>query len=430
LFFPAFLPTAIEEGVSAMKTIFSLRIILAFTLLIPLFALAQGETAVPFLLIPSSAEGNGMGGISASVSTDNAMSVIANPGELGLLSMKNLLTAGTYTEKTKWLPQLPSGPTYNTSAINVGLDLARVTAFPIPISVGLGYSRVYVDLGEFIANGPAGHEKSESFSVGIGFDYLIKLGVGLNVKLIDSKLIPDNAVVEPGAGKGNGSAVDYGMMLKVPITEIVSASLAEPLELPRKLAPLLDVTMGYARSNLGDEISYADPAQRDPLPRNATLGLSAEIGVVSKALSSDWKVLSSTWARQVEDVLVKRYPDEHFEYQGWFGDIKPFDNLILGKWGGNVVLRKGWQFEVGEIVSVRGGSFTSIGPVVYRTSGYSIRLSGLFKLLEALSPSSLASNWLLFVRDHIDIQFHSASYGESSSSMSETSFKGLNLVIR
>jgi hypothetical protein len=422
-----------------MKSILSFGIFLAITILVSSSALAQGETGVPFLLIPSSVEGNGMAGISASVPTDNAMSVIANPGQLGLLSMKNLATAGTYAEKTKLLPQWPNGPTYNTSAINVGLDLTRVTRLPFPVSIGLGYSRVFLDLGEIIVTDPASpgqigrfdaNEKSESFSVGVGFDYVIKGGIGFNFKSIQSNLIPVGAVLKPGAGKGNASAVDYGVMLQIPITEIVSTSLAEPLELFPKVAPLLGVTMGYARSNLGDEISYADPAQRDPLPRNATLGLSVEMGVVWKALSSDWKILSLTWARQVEDVLVKRYPDGSFEYQGWFGDIRPFNNLILGKWGGNVELRKGWQLEVGEIVSVRGGSFTGTGSLNYGTSGYSVRLSGFLKLIEAMNRPSVAGTWLGFVKDHIDLQYHSSSYSGEYSTVSGTSFKGINLVIK
>jgi hypothetical protein len=160
------------------------------------------------------------------------------------------------------------------------------------------------------------------------------------------------------------------------------------------------------------------------------LGLSVELGVVSKALSSDWKILSLTWARQAEDLLVKRYPNGGFEYRGWFGDIRPFDNLILGKWGGNVVLRKGWQFEVGEILSVRGGSFTGTGSLSYGTSGYSIRLSGFLKLIEAIDRSTVTGTWLGFVRDHIDLQYHSSSYGGEYSTVSGTLFKGINLVVR
>jgi hypothetical protein len=423
-----------------MKATLSSGIILALTLLASSPALAQGETAVPFLLLTSSVEGNGMGGISASVPTDNAMSVIANPGQLGFLSLNSFVTAGTYTEKTEWGSQFnQSDIPYSASAVNVGINLSKVISPPFPVSLGLGYSRVSLDIGEFISTGLGGpdeigrfrsNEKSESFSLGIGLDYIIKLGVGFNFKSIESNLSPIGTEQEQGVARAKVSASDFGAMIQAPVIQMISASRTEPLELLPKVAPLLDVAMGYARSNVGDEITYFDPAQRDPLPRNATLGLGVEMGIVSKALSSDWKILSLTWARQVEDLLVNRFADGHFEYQGWFGNIQPFNNLILGKWGGNVDLRKGWQLEVGEIVSVRGGSFTGTGSLSYETSGYSIRLSGFLKLIEAMSRSAVTDTWLGFVRDHIDLQYHSSSYGESTPLVSGTSFRGLNLVVR
>jgi hypothetical protein len=342
-----------------------------------------------------------------------------------------LLTAGMYTEKTSWLPQWPSGPTYYTSAIDVGLDLTGATSLPIPISVGLGYSRVYLDYGELTFPDPAAsgktsqfnaYEKSESFSIGIGVNYLINLGVGFNFKSVQSDLSP--------FGSANPFAMDYGMAVKVPITELTSTALAEPLELLPKVMPVLDVTMGYARSNVGDEVKYFDTQQPDLLPRSATLGLSVETGVISKALSSDWRILSFTWAREAEDLLVKRDANGQIQYQGWFGDIRPFNNLILGKWGGNVELRKGWQVEIGEIASVRGGSLTGTGSLSYETSGYSVRLSGFLKLIEAMNRAAVSDTWLGFVRDHFDLQYHSSSYGGPPSTVSGTSFKGLNLVVR
>jgi len=423
-----------------MKTTLSFGIILGLTLLAFSPASAQGVTAVPFLRISSSVEGNGMGGISASVPTDNAMSVIANPGQLGLLSIKSFLTAGVYTEKTLWLPQFNQEDlTYNTSAVNAGINLNRLTFLPLPVSLGVGYSRIFLNLGTFARVSSVApesiryfqsNEKCEDFSIAVGFDYPVRVGLGLSYKSIESNLSSIGTEQEEGTGSAKASAVDYGVIVTAPITEMISSALVEPLELCPKAAPLLDVTVGYARSNLGDEVTYVDPGQRDPLPRNATLGLSIELGIVSRALSSDWKILSLTWAREVEDLLVKRFSGGGFEYRGWFGDIKPFDNLILGKWGGNVELRKGWQLEVGEIVSVRGGSYTGTGSLMYETSGYSIRLSGFLKLIEAMNRSAVSGTWLGFVKDHFDLQYHSSSYGESTSPVSGTSFKGVNLVIR
>lgn len=61
--------------------------------------LGQGETAVPFLMIPNSVEGNGMGGIAASLVSDDAISTISNPAQLGIFSMDNFFNASTYTQR-------------------------------------------------------------------------------------------------------------------------------------------------------------------------------------------------------------------------------------------------------------------------------------------------------------------------------------------
>jgi len=417
----------------------SARLLLSI-LLVTSLSFAQGETAVPFLLITSSVEGNGMGGISAAIPTDNAMSVIANPGQLGLLSLKNFLAAGIYTEKTMWLPQFHrSDLAYNTSAVNAGISLDKVVSLPFPVSLGVGYSRIFLNLGEFIRTGPGGpeeldriqsYEKSENFSLGVGLDRVIKAGLGVNFKSIESKLGPLGTEPEAQQVVGRATAIDLGIMVQFPATEIISKSRSKPLELVPKLSPLLDITMGYARSNVGDEIKYLEASQLDPLPRNATLGLSLEAGLTSTALTHDWKVVSFTWARQAEDVLVKRYPNGSFKYQGWLGEIEPFKNIFFGKSEGKVTVRRGWQLQVAEILVVRGGSFSGPGYLIAETNGYTIALNGLFKLLEAVSPSSVSGTWIKFLSEHVDLQFHSSNYGESPSPISGTSFKGLNLVIR
>jgi hypothetical protein len=66
---------------------------------------AQSEAAVPFLLIPPSIEANGMGGISTSVSSDDAIAPLQNAGQLGLFSLRGFLNAGFYAPATEVLPQ-------------------------------------------------------------------------------------------------------------------------------------------------------------------------------------------------------------------------------------------------------------------------------------------------------------------------------------
>jgi len=130
-------------------------IVLATTgllLIISSLSFAQGgSTAVPFLLISSSPEGNGMGGATASTPTDDALATISNPGQLGLFSLNNGFNAEKYSPKTEWLPEfsLP-GLTYSSEAANVGANIGRLCGLPFSLSAGFGYSRVDFELGNFV----------------------------------------------------------------------------------------------------------------------------------------------------------------------------------------------------------------------------------------------------------------------------------------
>src|ERR1043166_2509130 len=116
---------------------------------------SQGLTAVPFLLIPSSPDGNGMGGINGSVLTDNAMAMIANPGQLGVQSLDSYFRTAIYAPSSDWLrPFRQSGLSYDTKALTLGVNLKKVSSFPLPLSVGIGYSRIFLNLGTFNISGP------------------------------------------------------------------------------------------------------------------------------------------------------------------------------------------------------------------------------------------------------------------------------------
>jgi hypothetical protein len=167
--------------------------LLAFVLLNTAKSHAQVETAVPFLIIPNSPEGNGMGGIAASLISDNAISTISNPAQLGIFSLNDFFNASTYTPKTPWA----NGISLDATALNAGINLKKYLDLPTPISFGVGYSRVYFDLGNVNYTSPDNpqtiaaeheYEKSDNLSFGIGIDYKVKLGLGYSSKWINSKL--------------------------------------------------------------------------------------------------------------------------------------------------------------------------------------------------------------------------------------------------
>ena len=270
------------------------------------------------------------------------MATIVNPGQLGLFSLNNYFAASTYAPKTQWLPQFRlSDLTYNVSAVNAGVNLARAFDLQLPISIGMGYSRVFLNLGTFITTSSSGPtpigrfeswERSESFSLGVGIDYYVRLGIGVNFDKIVSNLSPIGTEQEKGAGKADGSATDIGMLLEVPIIDIIAKAKGEPVTFGHGLSPLVNVSVGYAHQNQGRSISYVDAAQSDPLPRNVVLGISTELGLVMNAEQPALEGDSRSLLRvKPKIILIVRNADGTFEYQSGLGDISFFKHVIQGK---------------------------------------------------------------------------------------------------
>ncbi len=408
----------------------------------PILSAQPGTTAVPGLTIPTSPWGNGMGGATASLPSLDAASTIANPGQLGLFSLDNLFSASTYTPKTNWAPAIFGGfseePTITTSALNAGLNLKDLLSLPFGASVGFGYSRTYWDLGTITVTNssspqPVGvaslNDTYVNYTLGIGLEYVVSLGIGMNFKRITSTMPgvgADGVLREMSATPG---ATDFGVLLDIPVVEIVSRVLAERLTVTKGIEPFVNLSAAYVKSNVGGNVTYADYLQPDPLPRTAVVGLGAAGGLSAKAGNADWRIVSFALVRQAEDLLVNRYNDGTFNYKGGLGDLSIGENILVGRTTGFVLIRKGWEIGAAEFLYLRGGSTVGDG-YDYSTSGYSICLGGLVRALEFASPEIAGTSWVAFIGDHVDVQYHSATYGPTDSSLNGTTFKELNLVLR
>jgi len=408
----------------------------------PILRAQPGSAAIPGLTIPTSPWGNGMGGAAATLPSTDAASTIANPAQLGLFSLHNLFSASTYSPRTDWLPGFFGGlsnqPTISTSAVNGGVNLKTLLSLPFEAGLGFGYSRTFLDLGNFIVTNSFGPQPLGTFSmndtyvnysVGIGLEYVVRLGIGMNFKRITSTM--------PGLGPGGlfgplsatPHATDFGILLEIPVADIVSKSSGERITVAKGIEPFLNLTADYVISNVGDNVVYEDYMQPDPLPRTAVIGLGVAAGLSAKAGNADWRLVSFALVRQAEDGLVIRHDDGTFEFKGGLGDLSIGDNLLVGRATGFVLIRKGWEIGAAEFLYIRGGSVVGDG-YDYSTSGYSICVGGLFRALEFASPELAGTPWIAFIGDHIDLQYHSASYASTVSPLDGTTFKELNLVFR
>jgi hypothetical protein len=423
-----------------MKTSLVALLIAVTILLLPTLSRSQGETAVPFLLITTAPEGNGMAGTTASQITTDAFATIANHGQLGLFSLRNLFNASTYVPRTDWLPQfyLPDLG-YGVTAINAGYNFTELLSLPFDLSAGIGYSRVSLNLGTFVVTNSSGptpmdkfdsEEYCDSYSFGIGLDYHVRLGLGFNLKNIESRLSPIGTESEMGAGSASVSATNFGLLLEVPMVDLFTNLSGASLKVAPRIHPFLDFSFGYVRANAGNEVVHIDAAQADPLPRTSVVGLSIGTGLAMKSGKTEWQLASFKLVHHVDDLLVIRHDNGSFDYQSGLGDIRFWDNVVLGKFNSKVKMRRGWQVQVAEVLCLRGGSVESPG-LSYTTSGYSICLGGLTRLMSLITTGPVADeSWMGFVADHFDLQFHTATYDQTHSPIAGTRSQSLNLVVK
>ena len=414
----------------------------------------QGETAVPFLLIPASPEGNGMGGIAGTTVSGNPLAVLSNPGELGITSLDHYFVGGLYPSSTTWMPGMQNSDMhYTASAFGIGFNLKRVGLVPFGLSLGLAFSHVRFNEGTFKLTYPGpsadiryfdAEEYTDNLSVGIGMDYFVRIGLGCTSKSVRSTLVPFEIQVHGKQGVASFSSYDFGLIVQVPVLEIIGRAKGAPIKFSEYFQPLFDISFSYARRNMGNVfVTYIDAAQADPLPRAAMLGLSYKVGLTVASSSGTWEVFSVTLAREAEDVLVERFPTPRDstgasigeppapQYLDGSGAIQFFNNVVLGAGNARITLRKGWQINLGNFVLLRGGSVQGRGES-YKTSGYGLRLNGLLQLLWAFSPEFAKSPVAKFIITHVDFCYdHASSDYDNPNNLNEgVTYNGISIVVK
>ena len=250
--------------------------------LFPPKAMAQGESAVPFLLIAPNSRSSGIGE-SGTGTVDDASAIYWNPAALAFLK-------GTEISLThaNWLPQFQQSDLF--------YDHLNFRTRVDGIGGTIGASVTYLNLGEFIKTGESGPQelgrfKAFEFAVVGGYATTVfdDLGLGINLRYIRSQLSPFGAGQEEGEGIASTVSVDVAMMYR-------PTELNVPLvgDLGKKFS------VGFNLSNLGPKLTYIDAAQADPLPTNFRLGFGYKI--------FDDEYNSLTASLDFSRLLVRRRP--------------------------------------------------------------------------------------------------------------------------
>ncbi len=286
---------------------------------------AQGEAAVPFLLLAPDSRAGGIGESGVALA-DNSAAIFWNPAGIAFQSGSEVSLT-----HSNWLPQ------FN---LDLFYEYATYRQYMEELSGNVTASITFMNFGEFVrtlSNSPDPVGTFRSFDAALTLGYATKLsndwGLGFNFRIIHSRLADKPTEQEQGKGVATSVSFDVGAMWR-----------PEKFEIPLigDLSNRFSVGMNLA--NLGPKIYYIDQAQADPIPTNLRFGfavrpfedeynsltwtLDFQKLLIGKADSSGkrpdfYKAIFSSWAdeplsKEIRDIVTSM----GIEY--WYGQPQDF----------------------------------------------------------------------------------------------------------
>ena len=415
-----------------MKTLMTIVALgAALTFVSPVHAVS--EAALLFLLVQPSPRANAMAGASVASTYHGPISNMLNPAHIGFVAADHRFDVEVFPSRTAWLPGFGIDDMYlRAGSVAVGWQSGSEKRHPF--SIGIGYSRLFFNYGTQTITDETGpdplgffdsNENAHILTIGVAFDYFVKLGFGVNYKYIRSNLAPVGAGLNPGAGRATAHSVDIGLLAQLPVLRTFAR--AKPLRLGA-FTPSLVASLGIVRANYGNAVSYLDAAQSDPQPRTARTGVGLSGGLLYENEAGAMRVFAFELLAEAEDLLVDRKPDGSFSYDT-FSEINPFDNLLLGNSNDQVVTKRGWEVSFGDVFSFAGGSYEDVGgKVSYDTQGFGIGFTGILRLVALVSPDLLDSGFFRFLHDRVDVAYYHAEIDmQGSSFLGGTRFNSIRI---
>ena len=412
-----------------MKLIISLIFVLFFCLF-QIKSFAQGEAAVPFLQLNPSPSLSAMGATGTALPTDDPFGFLWNPAQLGYTSQSNNLSYIFYPAKLEWAPTFNLDLELKGIALNAGYNFKDLIGFPL--SFGFGYSNVTFNYGTFVITGPGGPEplgtyepedSYNAYSFGLGVDYFVQLNIGYTIKDVSSFLADFSPNPDSGEVRAETTVNDFGILLNVPVLNLIDDNIQLQLDGNLHTQPSFNFSLGYSKSNIGDEIYYFDPAQADPLPRMDRLGYGISTGF--DLISDNFKInaFNLSFTVEADDILIKR-DSTGSEYQSTLSDLKFWKNIVEIEGDEKIVSHAGTKLDFVETVTLNFGHFSGRGyPDPRETNGYEIRTKGLLKLCALWAKHPVTD----FLRDHFDIRYYNTNY--FANAWNETKMTGLAFYV-
>lgn len=454
-------------------------LLLVAVLASPTLAFGQFFTQPDFLLlrIPSSPYNASMGGTGVALPSTDASAAFYNPAQRGFFARHANVAVQSYPSEVR----LSGRSDLNHTALNVGYDLR--TSLGVPVSIGAGFMSTSLNTGGDIAQVNAlsvvggflaEQDRYSAFGLSAGLDAFIDVYAGVSLKrIVDQRQrflnVPppqdpapgQPVVIESGwlREQSETYAWDFGVMAVMPVSEWLAGADAPGLALGGAWTAALDLSLGYAALNVGDEATYRAETyapldrfeglsdffffdQSAPLPRTALLGYAASLGLDVQMANRPFRVAAVEWTVEAEDDLTRTSDVVFFAsdpngltivpgplpfegYQGPLGNINLWDNVIAANGSREVARHWGASLELAETLRLSRGDIEGGGFSDRRTTGFGLRSRGLFRLLAARAESDA----LRFTARHLDLRYDRATY-ENPGSGIEASIQSVALVVR
>ena len=404
-------------------------IVFVFVFLLSNFSFSQGSSALWILSMEQSPVLNGMGMTGVSDLEVDPLSYYYNPAKLGFVTRKSNFSLMITPQNVDYLST--GFVTTRYHGLSLGYDFKELLN-GIPVTIGIGYIHTVYKYSEFSIYYPNGTfagksspiEYSNTFSLGAGIDYGIKAGIGLSIKPYYSsmgKYLNNGKLVE---FETNGTAWDFGILFMYPVSELYFNNFSLELNRATLIKPLLEFSFGYSLQNFGKEVYYIDPSQSDPLPRSGRLGYSFNTGFQLETGGISLNLFRYRFSAEAVDYLVDRDFTWSYTYNGIFGRITPFKNLLQLKGDSEVLIHKGHLFSFFDTFTFMLGSYTSFNQTINKTTGLMISSEGVFKLLNGFVDDNVFG----FITKHVGVEYYKTKI--AADSPMETDFEGISLYLK
>lgn len=393
---------------------------------------AQGEAVITFLGSQQSPQFLGAAQVGVAVPPIDPIGFYLNPAVLGETSKEFNVTTMFMPSKANWAGL--DHVKFNTFGMSLGYNFEN-SLLNIPLSVGIGFISGKFDYGTFAVTGPESpeplfttetYDKFNQFSIGATYSFYLDISAGIAFKNFESTIGGNIINGEKIIYESDGTAIDYGFLLTVPISKLFYNHLGFPLKDNFIVKPKTSLSLGYSVTNIGDEIEYSFlEYQKGPIPRTARLGYNINLGFDLVSDEFKMNLFDYYFIVDAEDLLVERKEENNSEteYQSGLGDISFGKQLIQLKGTDEVALRKAHIFRFLETVNISVGRVDGRGYLSRESDGFMVSTMGLSKYLAANFDNEI----IQFIAKHIAVEYYKTTL---FSGVYETKIEGVGLILK